>query len=132
MITPVLRSRDARAAIDWLGAAFGLEPVAVHEAPDGSVAHAELRLGDGIVVLGQVRDSATTAYDAVAPPPGTAALYAVVEDPDAHHRRAAAAGADVVEPPVDRVYGAREYLARDLDGNLWSFGTYVPAALGRA
>jgi uncharacterized glyoxalase superfamily protein PhnB len=132
MITPVLRYRDARAAIDWLGAAFGLEPVAVHEAPDGSVAHAELRLGDGIVVLGQVRDAASTAYDAVAPPPGTAALYAVVEDPDAHHRRAAAAGADVVEPPVDRDYGAREYLARDLDGNLWSFGTYVPAALGRA
>ncbi|HWV87983.1 MAG TPA: VOC family protein [Capillimicrobium sp.] len=132
MITPVLRYRDARAAIDWLGAAFGLEPVAVHEGPDGSVAHAELRLGDGIVVLGQVRDAAATAYDAVAPPPGTAALYAVVEDPDAHHRRAAAAGADVVEPPVDRAYGAREYLARDLDGNLWSFGTYVPAALGRA
>ena len=125
MIHSVLRYRDARAAIDWLGAAFGLQPVAVHDAPDGSVGHAELRLGDGLVLLGQVRD-ATAGYDAVAPPPGAAAVYAVVADPDAHHRRAAAAGADIVEPPVDRDYGAREYLARDLDGNLWSFGTYVP------
>lgn len=129
MIHSVLRYRDARAAIDWLGAAFGLEPVTVHDAPDGSVGHAELRLGDGLVLLGQVRD-ATSGYDAVAPPPGAAALYAVVADPDAHHRRAAAAGADIVEPPVDRDYGAREYLARDLDGNLWSFGTYAPGGAG--
>jgi uncharacterized glyoxalase superfamily protein PhnB len=63
---------------------------------------------------------------ALAPPPGSGAVYVVVDDPDAHHDRAVAAGAEVVRPLADLDYGSRDYAARDPEGNLWSFGTYRP------
>ena len=50
----------------------------------------------------------------------------VVADPDAHYERARAAGAEIVRELTDEDYGSREYSARDLEGNLWSFGTYDP------
>jgi uncharacterized glyoxalase superfamily protein PhnB len=52
----------------------------------------------------------------------------VVPDPDAHHARARAAGAEIVRALSELDYGSREYSARDLEGNLWSFGTYDPYA----
>jgi uncharacterized glyoxalase superfamily protein PhnB len=55
-------------------------------------------------------------------------LYVIVDDPDAHHANAASAGANIVRPLVNEDYGSREYSARDLEGNLWSFGTYDPNA----
>ena len=55
-------------------------------------------------------------------------IYVMVEDPDAHHERASGAGAQVVRELSDQDYGSREYSARDLEGNLWSFGTYDPYA----
>jgi uncharacterized glyoxalase superfamily protein PhnB len=76
-----------------------------------------------MIMLGSVRDA-----DGYAPPPGGAAVYLVVEDPDAHHERARAAGADIVRELNDTDYGSREYSARDLEGNHWSFGTYQPWA----
>ena len=55
-------------------------------------------------------------------------IYVRVDDVDAHHARAKAAGAEIVRPLADTDYGAREYSVRDLEGNLWSFGTYDPWA----
>ena len=55
-------------------------------------------------------------------------IYAVVTDPDAHYTQSRAAGAEVVRELVDQPYGSREYGARDLEGNAWSFGTYDPYA----
>jgi uncharacterized glyoxalase superfamily protein PhnB len=52
----------------------------------------------------------------------------VLEDVDAHHARAVEKGADVFRHPVDQDYGSREYAARDLEGNRWSFGAYDPYA----
>jgi uncharacterized glyoxalase superfamily protein PhnB len=57
-------------------------------------------------------------------------VYVVIPDPDAHYERAVAAGAAIVREPVDQPYGSREYSVRDIDGNLWSFGTYDPYASG--
>lgn len=54
----------------------------------------------------------------------------MVDDIDAHHRRAVEQGAQIVTPPADQDYGSRDYLARDTEGNLWSFGTYAPAIGG--
>ena len=59
----------------------------------------------------------------------TSCLYVVMEDPDAHHARAAAAGAKVIAPPHDPAHGGRSYEARDLEGNVWSFGSYDPFAI---
>ena len=49
-----------------------------------------------------------------------------VDDLDAHHDRARAAGAEIIRGPFDTDYGSRDYAARDLAGNVWSFGTYRP------
>jgi uncharacterized glyoxalase superfamily protein PhnB len=120
-IFPTLRYRDAKAAIAFLESAFGFERHAVHE-EDGIVGHAELRLGDSMIMLGQERDGG------FGQPAGTGSAYVVIADPDAHHARAVAAGAEVVYGPVDQDYGSREYAAHDSEGNLWSFGTYDPWA----
>ncbi len=122
-IFPTLTYRDAAAAIDWLGAAFGFAPAGVHPGPHGTIAHAELAHGASRVMLGTARED---GWGALAPPPGSGAVYVVVDDPDAHHDRAVAAGAEVVRPLADLDYGSRDYAARDPEGNLWSFGTYRP------
>lgn len=127
-IFPALRYRDARAAIEWLGRAFGFEPRMVVDGEAGTVAHAELTFDGAMIMLGSVRAPESDAYSAAAPPPGGTALYVVVGDPDAHCERARAAGAEVVRELQDTDYGSREYSARDPEGNVWSFGTYQPRA----
>jgi uncharacterized glyoxalase superfamily protein PhnB len=127
-IFPVLRDRDADAAIDGLGRAFGFAEHMVHRGEDGTVAHAELRLGAGMVMLGQHREN---GWLGSAPPdPARAAhgIYVTAPDPDALCDRARAAGAEITREPVDQPYGSREFGAHDLEGNMWSFGTYDPAA----
>lgn len=127
-IFPALRYRDADAAIAWLKEAFGFEEKAAYRDDEGTVMHAELRLGAGLIMLGQYREGGWfggNEPDALA---STLSLYVVVDDPDAHHAQAEAAGARIVRELTDESYGSREYSARDLEGNLWSFGTYDPYA----
>jgi uncharacterized glyoxalase superfamily protein PhnB len=115
IIFPTLRYRDANAAVDWLERGFGLEQKAVYRGDDGTVHHAELRLGSGFVMLGQQRDDGWSN-----------GIYVVVADPDALHDRAVAAGARIVRALEDTDYGSREFSADDPEGNRWSFGTYDP------
>jgi uncharacterized glyoxalase superfamily protein PhnB len=123
-IFPVLRYADARASIDWLVRAFGFEVVTCYDGPAGSVVHAEVRCGAGIVGISS----------AASPQPDNpwshvrSGVYVRVDVPDAHHDRAKAAGADVVMPLRDMDYGSRDYSVRDLDGHLWGFGTYPMGA----
>jgi uncharacterized glyoxalase superfamily protein PhnB len=56
----------------------------------------------------------------------TQSSYVVVADPDAHYRTAKAAGAEIVMDIVDQDYGGRGYTCRDLEGHVWSFGSYDP------
>jgi uncharacterized glyoxalase superfamily protein PhnB len=116
-----MRYRDAQAAIEWLERAFGFARQVVYEGPDGRIDHAELRCGDGLVMLGSERDGDSQRVA------GQGWAYVVVEDLVEHHRQALAAGAKVVDGPQDQDYGSF-YAARDPEGNLWSFGTYDPAA----
>jgi uncharacterized glyoxalase superfamily protein PhnB len=53
-------------------------------------------------------------------------VYVVVDDPDALFERMRNAGIEVVMEPTDQDYGSRDFIVRDPEGNLWSFGTYVP------
>jgi uncharacterized glyoxalase superfamily protein PhnB len=123
-IYPVLRYRDAHAAIDFLCDAFGFERHAVYESEDGAVEHAQLAHGGGMVMLSTERDDDDRGYGKHA---GQAWVYIVVDDPDAHHARAKAAGATILRELEDQDYGSRDYSARDPEGNIWSFGTYDPA-----
>jgi len=129
-VVPCLRYRDAPAAIEWLGRAFGFETHLVVPGPDGGIAHAELRLGRGVIMLGSVRDDGFNWQPPQKGGPVTQSVYAVVEDADAHHRRAKAAGAEIVRDLQDTDYGSREYSARDPEGHLWHFGTYRPGEAG--
>jgi uncharacterized glyoxalase superfamily protein PhnB len=114
---PALRYRDQPAAMEWLERAFGFKRHAVHANDDGTIVHAELKLGPGILMMGSAPED-TLGFS----------LYVYVEQLDAHYARARAAGAEIVRPLADTSYGTREYGARDLDGHLWFFGTYRPAA----
>jgi uncharacterized glyoxalase superfamily protein PhnB len=127
-IFPTLRYADAPAAIEWLGRAFGFEPRMVVDGEPGTVAHAELTYNGAMIMLGSVRPPVEGEWSAVAPPAGSGSMYVVVEDIDDHHDRATAAGAEIVRALQDTEYGSREYSARDLEGNVWSFGTYQPWA----
>jgi uncharacterized glyoxalase superfamily protein PhnB len=127
-IFPTLRYRDAHAAIDWLERAFGFERRAVHAGDGDTVAHAELALGGSIIMLGTAREGETSGYQAVAPAPGSGSHYVLVDDVDAHAAQAREAGAEILSGPAGTDYGSREYLARDPEGNVWSFGTYDPWA----
>lgn len=122
-IYPCLRYKDAPAAIAWLEKAFGFRRHAVHDAPDGSVAHAEMTCGAGMIMLGSAKDD--FIKDAGV---GVQCIYVAIADPDAHHARAKAAGAKIVRALNDTDYGSREYCALDLEGHFWSFGTYWPKA----
>lgn len=125
-IFPALRYRDADAAIEWLGRAFGFTEKAVYRGDDGAVQHAELALGRELIMLGQFNAAGVMGGHPPDPLASTLSLYLVVEDPDALHDRAKTAGARVMRELTDTDYGSREFTARDLEGNMWSFGTYQP------
>jgi uncharacterized glyoxalase superfamily protein PhnB len=120
---PIVSYEDADAAIEWLKKAFGAEELAVYKGEDGKVEHMELTF-EGAVVMGGTKGAGELAGKADQGHPVW--IYLVVSDPDGHHERAAAAGAEVVIPLRDEEYGSRGYSALDLEGNVWSFGTYRP------
>jgi uncharacterized glyoxalase superfamily protein PhnB len=120
---PVLKYEDGKGAIDFLERAFGFDRHAVHDGESGDVAHAELKLGDQVVMLGSTSEGEERFNQGA----GRQSLYVVVDDPDALHDRAKEAGASIERELTDQDYGSREFTARDPEGNLWSFGTYRPS-----
>jgi uncharacterized glyoxalase superfamily protein PhnB len=125
-IYPVLRYRDAQAAIAFLCEAFGFERHAVYESDDGAVEHAQLAHGSGMVMLSTERDEDDRGWGKHS---GQGWNYVVVQDPDAHLASAKAAGAEIIRELEDQEYGSRDYSAKDPEGNIWSFGTYDPATV---
>lgn len=120
-----MKYHDGPAAKAWLEKAFGFTTQMEMPNTDGGIAHAELRLGPGVVMLGSVGKP-----DQQNPWSTTPGLYVYVPDIDAHYAHARNAGAEIIRELHDTSYGAREYSARDLEGQLWSFGTYYPDGPG--
>ncbi|MNJ88040.1 Glyoxalase-like domain protein [compost metagenome] len=129
-VIPCLRYRDALAAIDWLCEVFGFEKQAVYTNPDGSVAHAQLVLGGGMLMIGSV--VAESEWGKLIRQPDeiggdeTQSPYLIVADADQVYERAQAAGAEIVIDIKFEDYGGRGFSCRDLEGRLWSIGTYDP------
>jgi uncharacterized glyoxalase superfamily protein PhnB len=121
-VIPALRYRDARAAIEFLTGVLGFEAGEVTEDEEGRVAHAELRFGSGMVMLG----SAGAGDDRFDRSIGASTVYVILEDAAGHHERARDGGAEIVRPLAETPYGSQEYTLRDPEGNLWCFGTYRP------
>lgn len=130
-IIPGHRYRNAPAAIDWLCRVFGFERKAVFEGENGTIAHAELTLGNGMIMLGSGKDD---EYGRGIKAPDelggieTRSLYIVVPDADTAHARAVAAGANVTTPLHDTPYGSRDFTVIDPEGHSWYVGTYKPWA----
>jgi uncharacterized glyoxalase superfamily protein PhnB len=120
---PSLLYRDAAAAMDWLERTLGFERREDHRDKQGTVQHAELSLGSGIVMLGSA-GAGREPFGSL--PAGGSLVYCAVEDVDALHERARDAGADIPLEPADTDYGSRDFTVRDPEGNLWAFGTYRP------
>lgn len=125
-IFPAMRYQDAPAAIEWLVRAFGFEKQQVVPGPGDTIAHAQLRLGSGVIMLGSTRDDELRLKSPRELGGTTGSLYIYVDDADIHYERAVAAGAEVVREIADTDYGSREFTVRDPEGQLWSFGTYLP------
>ena len=126
-IVPCLSYRDAPAAIAWLREAFGFTENMIVPGPDGTIAHAQLSFGSGIIMVGSERDDELKIRIPCDLGGVTQSIYIVVEDADAHYARAVEAGAEIVRELEDTPYGSRDYSARDLEGHLWNFGTYRPS-----
>jgi uncharacterized glyoxalase superfamily protein PhnB len=117
-ITPYLLYEDVDAALSFLSKAFGFKEVLRYTGEGGYVNHAEMRLGDGKIYLGdpgeQYRNPKALGSE-------TVGIYVLVDDVDAHFERAKTAGADIREEPTDQEYGERRYSARDPEGHVWFF-----------
>lgn len=124
-IYPYMQYRDAPAAIAWLEKAFGFRTVMSHPDGDG-IAHAELSFGNGMIMLGSVKDNGLPMRSPQEAGGNTQGVYVVVKDADAVYAKAQAAGAEIVMTIRDTDYGSRDFSARDPEGHLWSFGTYMP------
>jgi uncharacterized glyoxalase superfamily protein PhnB len=130
-VIPCLRYRNAPAAIEWLCQTFGFEKQLVVPNDDGTIAHAQLIFGNGMIMLGSVLKVETEFGRLMKQPDEiggaeTQSAYVVVADADAVYARAKAAGAEFVIEIKDEDYGGRGFSCRDLEGHLWNFGTYDP------
>jgi PhnB protein len=115
-VTPYLVVEGAGRLIDFAKAAFGAQETERLAAPEGRIGHAELRIGDSLIMLAD-------AHGGREPMP--CMLHVYVDDADATFQRAIAAGANSVQPPADQFYGDRGGLVRDPCGNLWWIATHI-------
>ncbi len=115
-VTPVLTVHGAAKLIDFLKQAFDAKETFRLPGPDGAVIHAEVKIGDSMIMLGE-------ATDQWKPMPATVALY--VEDADAWYQRALRTGATSVREPSDQFYGDRSAGVKDFAGNHWWIHTRI-------
>jgi PhnB protein len=118
-VTPTLHVVGTDRLIAFARQAFGAEELARHLGPDGAVMHAEVRIGDSVLELGEARGFV---------PPMPCGLHYYVDDVDAAYARAIEAGATSLGPPSDRPYGDRAAELADPFGNHWFLATPLPAS----
>jgi PhnB protein len=118
-ITPAFIVPQAAKALDFMQRAFGGEVVDRYDGPGGEVFHAEVRIGDSVVMLGD----AGNGHD---PMPASLTLYVDTgEAVDATYQRAVAAGGTPVTEPQNQFYGYRSATVRDAGGNRWTISAIV-------
>jgi uncharacterized glyoxalase superfamily protein PhnB len=131
-VIPAVRYRDADAGIAWLKDALGFQERAVYRDDQGTVAHAELTLGNGMIMLGSV-DAKSESLGWYKQPGDignavTASIYVIVPDCAPVYERAKAAGSQVLMELKIMDYGGGSFTVRDPEGHVWSVGEYDPWA----
>ena len=128
-VVPCLRYRDAPAVIEWLCSNLGFEKRLVVPGKTGGVSHAELTLGDGMVMIGTEVDD---EYGQLLTTPDktgglqTQTIWIRVQDADDLYARVVGSNADIVKAIDDAPYGGRGFACRDPEGHVWNVGTYDP------
>jgi PhnB protein len=123
-LTPYLTVRDAARAIEFYKKAFGAEDRGAMKGPDGKIMHAELKIGDSIIMLADEFPQ----YGAVSPETvggSSSGLHIYVEDVDAAFDRAVKAGAVTEMPVADMFWGDRYGKLKDPFGHKWSIATHT-------
>jgi len=115
-LTPYLHIKGAAGLIDFLKQAFGAEEVTRMSKMDGTVSHAEVKIGDSMLELSEAHDRWQ---------PMTCAIHLYAEDVDGVYRRALESGAVSLYEPVDQNYGDREAGVKDPCGNVWYIATHI-------
>jgi len=131
MAYPTLSSgicyRDPRAAIAFLQAAFGFELTMLIEEEGGEIAHSQLSLGDGLIMVGREWSDDTKSPASLGGKTTQTVHIHIESDIDAHCERAKAAGAEVFAEPETQFYGDRTYRCRDPEGHIWTVAQTVVA-----
>ena len=128
-IIPTMQYKNAGMAIDWLCKAFGFEKHLIVEGENNTIRHAQLTFGNSMIMMSSENEN---EYGKLVNTPenlngnNTQASYIVVERIDEHYERAVAAGAKILIAIRDEEYGGRGYTSKDIEGYLWSFGSYNP------
>ena len=121
-ISPYLLYEDATAALAWLTTAFGFTERMHLTGADGSVAHAEIEMSGGVIMLGHPGAD----YQGPRRHGKICQLTSVyVDDVDAHFEHSKAAGAKILTEPKDEFYGDRCYRAEDPEGHQWNFAQHI-------
>jgi PhnB protein len=115
-VTPYLVVEGATNVLEFVKQAFGAEEKFRMDAPDGKIGHAEVQIGDSIVMMGDAGEEN---------PAMPAMIHLYVDDCDATYERALAAGGTSEREPTDQFYGDRSAGVRDTTGNLWWIATHV-------
>lgn len=118
---------DPKAALRWLEAAFGFEPLFVILDEQENLVHSEMTFGASVVMVGNEWSADHKSPKSVGGK-NTQTVHVQLErgeDVDAHCQRARAAGAEILQEPGTQFYGDRTYRARDPEGHIWTFGATV-------
>lgn len=111
-LSPYLIVEDAQVTLDFIKAVFGAEPEMIHNTPDGNIGHAEVRIDDTILMVGQMPGGATGAH-----------IHVYVPDVDDSFARARAAGGKVVQEPVQKGDPDKRGGITDPSGITWWLST---------
>ncbi|HEX8613432.1 MAG TPA: VOC family protein [Telluria sp.] len=130
-VIPCLLYRDLPAAVEWLCNNFGFEKQLIVPGDNDTIVHAQLTFGNGMVMLGST-SAVESEYSKLIKQPDeiggaqTQTICVVVADADAVYDRVVSASAQIVMHIKDEDYGGRSFTCRDLEGHVWTFGTYDP------
>ena len=124
-IVPAVVYQDSMAAFQWLQKAFGFEPAMLITDADGKLAHSEMVLEGGWIMVGNEWSENHKSPANLGGKCTQTVHVQLAKDIDGHCERARAAGAEIVMEPENQFYGDRAYRARDLEGHIWTFGQTV-------
>lgn len=122
-VTPYLFLKGAAAAIEYYKKAFGATELSRHPSPDGTIGHAEIKIGDSVIMLAdEFPDMKALSPKTIGGTPVLIMVY--VDDADTVFKRSLAAGGKELQPMKDAFYGDRSGTLLDPFGHMWTIATH--------